>query len=319
MVKRINFRKGTGTFLYGCMILMIMFVIILVCIEQFSRYNNAANTQLIADAISDGAATYVANNNSATYDDVVDFAENMATLISDLTDISIDNVTVDEDLLTNENLVSVTTTATYNKTSNVENIYSQTSNAEEDYSIIRSAATSFSTFANAVESPRLISEGTGLTYQEVYNNPWYSTENIMHGLANGRYGLDRLRGERGGNCTAYAWGRRCELEGERTQLLAGNACTWYSVELARGIYRCGQTVEVGAVCCWSYNTAGGHPGHVAIVEVINDDGSIITSESAWGSRGPTRLFYNGFYASEAALKASQYHFNGFIYLDKLGD
>jgi len=319
MEKRINFSKGTGTFLYGCMILMIMFVIILVCIEQFSRYNNAANTQLVADAISDGAATYVANNSNASYDDVINFTDNMADLISDYTNINIANVTVDEDLLTNEKLVSVTATVTYNKTSDIEDLYSQTSNNAGEYSITRSAATSFNTIANSVVSPRLISEGTGLTYQEVYNNPWYSTQNIMHGISNGIYGLDMLRGEHGGNCTAYAWGRRCELEGERTQLSAGNACTWYSVELAKGIYRCGQTVEVGAVCCWSYNTVGGQPGHVAIVEVINDDGSIITSESAWGSRGPVRLFYNGFYASEDALKASQYHFNGFIYLDKAED
>lgn len=158
---------------------------------------------------------------------------------------------------------------------------------------------------------------TSLTYAEVHSIPWYSSASPF----SGDIGLDKLSGDRGGNCTAYAWGRRCELEGKRTQLgTYGNACTWYDREVAAGIYKCGQTAKAGAVCCWSYNAEGGNPGHVAVIEKINTDGSIIVSNSAYGSgTGRPVLFYLTTYGSETELKSAFYKFNGYIYMEKVGE
>lgn len=165
----------------------------------------------------------------------------------------------------------------------------------------------------SVKVPRLAGTDTELTYKEVSHNKWYSAHVAEGGTPfSGDIGLDRYRGDWGGNCTAYAWGRRCELEGERTKLgAAGDAYFWYARELAAGIYKCGQTAEVGAVCVWDYGT--GANGHVAVIEQINKDGSIITSNSGYSTR---KLFYNDTFASEDELKTSYGNFQGYIYLEK---
>lgn len=165
----------------------------------------------------------------------------------------------------------------------------------------------------SVKVPRLAGTDTELTYKEVTHNKWYSAHVAEDGTPfSGDIGLDRYRGDWGGNCTAYAWGRRCELEGERTKLgAAGDAYIWYAREIAAGIYKCGQKAEVGAVCCWSYGYEG--DGHVAVIEEINTDGSIITSNSGYSTR---TLFYNNVYSSEEELKAGYGIFQGYIYLEK---
>lgn len=168
-----------------------------------------------------------------------------------------------------------------------------------------------------VKQPRLEGTATELTYKEVNRSPWYSGYVSSNGSPFvGDNGLDRIRGDRGGNCTAYAWGRRCELEGRRTDLGSmGDAYCWYIRELESGIYKCGQKAKVGAVVCWSYGT--GVNGHVAIIEQINKDGSIVTSNSAYGSTtGIPILFYNVTYENEQALKSAYTIFQGYIYLEK---
>lgn len=47
-MKKIDFRKGTGTFLMGYMIMLLGFIVSLVCIEQMKRYNNSLETQMAA-------------------------------------------------------------------------------------------------------------------------------------------------------------------------------------------------------------------------------------------------------------------------------
>jgi surface antigen len=168
---------------------------------------------------------------------------------------------------------------------------------------------------SSVAEPRISGTSTELTYKEVYNSPWYS--HYYGSPFAGDYGLDKMRGDRGGNCVAYAWGRRCELEGEKTQLgTMGDACKWFAREVKAGIYKTGQTAEVGAVACWSYGSE--KYGHVAIIEKINDDGSIVTSNSKYGSYDNIpKLFYNATYTSEETLKSAYAHFQGYIYLEKV--
>ena len=50
-------------------------------------------------------------------------------------------------------------------------------------------------------------------------------------------------------------------------------------------YKRGSTPKLGAIACWSLGVVGignDGAGHVAVVEQINSDGSIIVSESNYG-------------------------------------
>jgi surface antigen len=75
-----------------------------------------------------------------------------------------------------------------------------------------------------------------------------------------------------GFCTWYAANRRAQL-GRPVPGNLGNANTWAILSASMGIAT-GSTPEVGAVAV----KHSGPPGHVAIVEVVNDDGSFWISE-----------------------------------------
>lgn len=113
------------------------------------------------------------------------------------------------------------------------------------------------------------------------------------------------------NCVGYAWGRWYELLGSKPKLSRGNAENWYGYNDG---YKRGSVPKLGAVICWRKGKAGNESdgaGHVAIVEKINSDGSILLSESAYGgSRFKTRTVKksNNYYLG------SKYTFQGFIYL-----
>lgn len=112
------------------------------------------------------------------------------------------------------------------------------------------------------------------------------------------------------NCVGYAWGRWYELLGNKPKLSRGNAENWYGYNDG---YKRGSTPKLGAVICWRKGQAGNSndgAGHVAIVEKINSDGSILLSESCYGgSRFKTRTVKksNNYYLG------SKYTFQGFIY------
>ena len=107
------------------------------------------------------------------------------------------------------------------------------------------------------------------------------------------------------NCTGWVTGRFMEILGTTTCNLAdlnGGAYWGYTQDG----YERGSTPRLGAIACWSRNGAA---GHVAIVEGINPDGSIVTSESAYeGTRFFTQTLSPPLYTW-----SSLYHFQGFIY------
>lgn len=109
------------------------------------------------------------------------------------------------------------------------------------------------------------------------------------------------------NCTTYAWGRFGEIMGgTKPQLPTGNAGTWYPAAVKSGIYKTGQTPELGAVWCGAGGPWSGL-GHVAIVEQINSDGSFVLSMSGWHAR---------YFWTETRTKnnyGGAYRFQGFIY------
>lgn len=111
------------------------------------------------------------------------------------------------------------------------------------------------------------------------------------------------------NCTCYAWGRWYELLGTKPKLCTQNAENWYNFNDG---YSRGQTPKVGAVICWrkgqaNYSKDGA--GHVAVVEQVKADGTIITSNSAWSGTN----FYTQTLKPPYNI-GTGYTFQGFIYL-----
>lgn len=137
-------------------------------------------------------------------------------------------------------------------------------------------------------TPRLNDSG-------IRTSPLYTTDNPFY---NAGYGMP--------NCTAYAWARFYE-EGEpqtRPRLSTGNAEDWYNYNDG---YTRGNTPKLGAILCLANGPYSGD-GHVCIVEQINSDGSIVTSNSAYGGtffylETRTPPYYN----------TEGYDYQGFIY------
>lgn len=136
---------------------------------------------------------------------------------------------------------------------------------------------------------RLTAPSKDNKYYNSSNNPFVPT-----------YGMF----QNGGNCTAYAWGRFYELLESKPKLYTGNAETWY--KHTEDGYQRGSTPELGAVICWE--GIGSKAGHVAIVEEIKSDGSIVTSNSAWKKT----LFYTKTLKPPYDM-GTGYKFQGFIY------
>ncbi|MDR0804774.1 MAG: SH3 domain-containing protein [Oscillospiraceae bacterium] len=120
-----------------------------------------------------------------------------------------------------------------------------------------------------------------LTAPELDDPHWYSTENPY---TKNNYGLP--------NCTCYAYGRTYELLGEKPKgLTYGNADYWFG---GKDGYPRGQVPVLGAIACWDGGDGvGGNAGHVAIVEDVLPNGSVVISESIYkGAVFRTRTIAN---------------------------
>lgn len=128
------------------------------------------------------------------------------------------------------------------------------------------------------------------------DNKYYYANNIFYKCG---YGMP--------NCTAYAWGRLYELTNTYPKLSTSNAENWYGKNDG---YKRGNTPKLGAIACWSKGEVGNGndgAGHVAVVEEILTDGSIVTSNSGYKS--------TNFYIKtiKPPYSLSGYKFQGFIY------
>lgn len=144
-------------------------------------------------------------------------------------------------------------------------------------------------------TPRLDSNGMS-------GSKYYYSDNIFY-LSG--YGLP--------NCTCYAWGRRYEITDTYPSTLStSDAKDWYPHAITVGDST-GKIPKLGAIACWYYEPGG----HVAVVEQINDDGSIVISESAWGGAYFfTEKIYpnaNGDYTPTWVIENFGGYFQGFIY------
>lgn len=112
------------------------------------------------------------------------------------------------------------------------------------------------------------------------------------------------------NCVFYALGRFAELWG--IWLKSTNAENFAAVAKEKGL-TVSQTPRLGAIACWAKGKVGvssDGAGHVAVVEQINADGSIVTSESGWSASKP---FWTQTRKNDGNWgQASAYKFIGFI-------
>lgn len=114
------------------------------------------------------------------------------------------------------------------------------------------------------------------------------------------------------NCVGYAWGRAYEILGEKPTLSKNDAEVWYG-NTSDGYSR-GQIPQLGAIICWSKGVVGDDSdgsGHVAVVEEMLSDGTITTSNSAYGG---TRFYTQTISPVNGVYELSGYTFQGFIYL-----
>ena len=147
-------------------------------------------------------------------------------------------------------------------------------------------------------------------YKERLTAPTESDRNYLHYTKGGTNYAMLVKGNSVlPNCVGYAWGRWSELLGRFHELSRADAENWWGKQ--DGYVR-SQSPKLGAVICWRKGKAGFKGdglGHVAIVERINADGSILTSNSAYNGR----RFYNETLKPPYALGGT-FVLQGFIHL-----
>lgn len=120
------------------------------------------------------------------------------------------------------------------------------------------------------------------------------------------------------NCVGYAAGRFNEIIGQDKFVYfkyPPNAEDFYDTAVSQGL-KVGKEPKLGAIVVWAKGktwTSADGAGHVAVVEQIQADGSIITSESGYGCASPfwTSHRYKGANGNWGA--GTEYRFLGFIY------
>lgn len=150
-------------------------------------------------------------------------------------------------------------------------------------------------------------EGIGAVYTPRLKAPTTTDKNWIHYSAGGyNYCILIANGSCLPNCVGYCWGRWRELLGKYPELSKGNAERWYGYQDG---YKRGQTPKLGAVAVWKQGEIGDStPGHVAIVEKIDKDGTVTCSNSDYGGQR--------FYLTKMKKPfniGSSFQFLGFIY------
>ena len=112
------------------------------------------------------------------------------------------------------------------------------------------------------------------------------------------------------NCVFYALGRFAELWG--VWMKSTDAENFCKVAKDMGL-NVSQKPALGSIACWAKGKVGVNSdgaGHVAVVEIINDSGSIVTSESGWNAK---KEFWTTTRLDDGNWgKSGEYHFLGFI-------
>lgn len=149
-----------------------------------------------------------------------------------------------------------------------------------------------------------------------FNSNAYRSDNLFW---KGKYAPQRFYsngwksqlGASKGNCTWYANGRLRQL-GYTINLdkMGGNAATWSTAAKNSGI-AVDSIPTVGAIAQSTANRSGyGSSGHVAVVEKINSDGTLLISESSYYTPGSSWDF------EYRTRTVKQTEFNNYIHVSK---
>ena len=141
-------------------------------------------------------------------------------------------------------------------------------NIDEDLDISKFATPSIASFRMA----SLLNTGGGFSRRTTapeYGNVYYY---------NGAYNPFAYNQALIGECTWYVWGRAYEILGQRPNISRGHAKDFYTYNLNSGAYPYGNEPKLGAIACFAPNNHAYWTGHVAIVEAVGGDGSVILSE-----------------------------------------
>lgn len=158
--------------------------------------------------------------------------------------------------------------------------------------------------------PRLTKPEAGNPYYNRVQNGGYS--NAIRGNPTDA-GCDVLA-----NCVGYAAGRYNEIIGQKGMPYFNcppNAEDFYDVAIAAGL-KVGTQPKLGAIAVWAKGktwTSSDGAGHVAVVEKIKSDGSIVTSESGYGCSNPFWTQHRYRESGNWGQNASTYRFLGFVY------
>ena len=147
-------------------------------------------------------------------------------------------------------------------------------NIDEDLDISKFATPSIASFRMA----SLLNTGGGFSRRTTapeYGNVYYY---------NGAYNPFAYNQALIGECTWYVWGRAYEILGHRPNISRGHAKDFYAYNLNSGAYPYGNEPKLGAIACFGPHNHADWTGHVAIVEAVGGDGSVILSEYNFVSR-----------------------------------
>ena len=150
--------------------------------------------------------------------------------------------------------------------------------------------------------------GAAQIYKPRLTAPSKTDKNWIHYTAGGYNYCIKINGNSClPNCVGFAWGRWRELLGKKHNLSCSDAERWYGKNDG---YKRGKTPKIGAVICWRKgraDTDSDGMGHVAIVEQVNQDGSVLCSNSAYYST------YFWLSTHKPPYSFGGYTFQGFIY------
>lgn len=112
------------------------------------------------------------------------------------------------------------------------------------------------------------------------------------------------------NCVFYAVGRYAEITG--IWLSSTNAENFVNEAKKLGL-TVSDKPQLGAIACWAKGKVGDGSdgaGHVSVVEIVNETGSIVTSESGWNAK---KEFWTQTRKNDGNWgQGSAYRFIGFI-------
>ena len=152
-------------------------------------------------------------------------------------------------------------------------------NIDEDLDIYKFATPSIASFRMA----SLLNTGGGFTRRttapESWNNYYYNAAYNPYTYETYVHNADLI-----GECTWYVWGRAYEILGHWPNISKWYAKDFYAYNVNTGAYPYGNEPKLGAIACFAPNNHAYETGHVAIVEAVGGDGSVILSEYNFVSR-----------------------------------